>query len=172
MQGVNTLSDYIELDKREWGYGYTTISEICFEEHAGNQYARFRFTKYKTSGLQGKEKKTFSWPVSDINNPVEINKIFETILEANSGSIEFNDPRGWFARTFHNVFGIKFINSRDRFVEHDHFDSTCWLSFEIVKEKHDDIIVTLKHLKGKNRQIWAIIPIESIAKIYEWTKPE
>lgn len=167
---MHTLSDYEEIDNCEWGFGYTTITEIRTEEHGGKHYVRFRFTKFKTSGLQGKEKKSFEWPVSDINNPVEINKIFETILEANAGKIEMHDPRGWLSRMFNKIFGITFINSRERFVEHDHFDSTCWLSFEIVKEKTNNVVVTLKHLKGKNRQIWVPIPIETVEKIYQWSK--
>lgn len=156
------MTDYIEIDKCEWGLGYTTITEVRNEQHNGNHYVRFRFTQFKTSGTQGKEKKSFEWPVSDIVN------IFETILDANSGKIEVQDPRGAISRMFNKIFGIEFINSRERFVEHDHFDSICWLSFEIVKEKTNDFVVTLKHLKGKNRQIWVNIPIESVEKLSRW----
>ena len=165
--GIKKLKDYQQIDERVWSYNFTTISEISFEEHEGNKYARFRFITFKGSGTTGRERKIFPWPVSNIENPIELKQITETILSATRPEVEFHDHCGGFGRLFDNLFGLRLINSIEEIASHEHFGKKHWLKARIYKEKKG-VVVTLIHDVHKGQAIWVRLPIETIEAIHEW----
>ncbi len=164
--GIKILSQYEVIDEREWGH-LTTTSELSYEEHDGIKYARFRFTTFKGSGTAGRERKSFAWPVSSIERPVELKQIMEQIIKASLSDATFNDHRGGFGRFFDNLFGVRLINSLEDIASHHHFNKRHWLSVTIYRE-NKGIVVTLCHYVKKGQQIWIRLPFETIEAIHAW----
>ncbi len=123
-EGITALGDYVSIDERQQGY-VTYRLEVRFEQFQGATHSRLRVTDSKNDGRAGIRQRSFTWPVANPDDPVELVQIADRILQAAAPGAEIQDDRTVFGRCFDGLFEIGFVNRASR----------CWRNFRDHRNK-------------------------------------
>ncbi|MCF3648751.1 hypothetical protein [Synoicihabitans lomoniglobus] len=161
-QGIRPLSDYVVINERAHAY-QTVRFEVMFEEWKGQSYVRFKTTKFRGSGKNGRERKAFAWPVEDANEPVELQAWAEQILAATKPGAEVHDPRWAIGRLFDNLTGSHWVNMIPELARQPG-PPEVFLRVRIYETKWGKTVTLIEDRAGRS-QLWMTVPIETIVAL-------
>ena len=158
-EGITALGDYVSIDERQQGY-VTYRLEVRFEQFQGATHSRLRVTDSKNDGRAGIRQRSFTWPVANPDDPVELVQIADRILQAAAPGAEIQDDRTVFGRCFDGLFGIGFVNSIPVLAQLPGPPQQT-LAVRIHREKSGTLVTLTNRAKG-GMPIWFILPLPSI----------